>query len=87
MVSDGYSVVEAKCGNDALLKLRRRRPDLIPLDVNMSGIKGLDACREMRSGNEVPIIMLTEGNTEREKVMALDAGADDYLVKPFGVQE
>jgi two-component system, OmpR family, KDP operon response regulator KdpE len=87
LVSEGYSVVEAKCGNDALLKLRRRRPDLILLDVNMSGIKGLDACREMRSGNEVPIIMLTEGNTEREKVMALDAGADDYLVKPFGVQE
>jgi two-component system, OmpR family, KDP operon response regulator KdpE len=87
LVSEGYSVVEAKCGDDALLKLRHSRPDLIVLDVNMSGTKGLDACREMRSGSDVPIIMLTVRSIERDKVMALDAGADDYVVNPFGVEE
>ena len=87
LVSEGYSVVEAKCGDDALLKLRHSRPDLIVLDVNMSGIRDLDACREMRIGSDVPIIVLTVRNIERDKVMTLDAGADDYVVKPFGVQE
>jgi len=87
LASEGHSVVEAKCGDDALLKLRHSRPDLILLDVNMSGIRGLNACREMRSASDVPIIMLTVRNIERDKVMALDAGADDYVVKPFGVQE
>jgi two-component system KDP operon response regulator KdpE len=87
LVSEGYSVVEGKCGDNALMKLRHSRPDLILLDVNTSGIEGLDACREMRSGSDVPIIMLTVRNTERDKVMAFDAGADDYVVKPFGAQE
>jgi two-component system KDP operon response regulator KdpE len=87
LASQGYSVVEAKCGDDALLKLRHSRPDLILLDINLSGVQGLGACREMRSGSDVPIIMLTARNTERDKVMGLDAGADDYVVKPFGVQE
>jgi two-component system KDP operon response regulator KdpE len=87
LASEGYPVIEAKCGDDALQKVRHSRPDLILLDVSMSGIRGLDACREMRSGSDVPIIVLTARNIERDKVMALDAGADDYVVKPFGVQE
>jgi two-component system KDP operon response regulator KdpE len=87
LASEGYPVVEAKCGDDALQKRRHSRPDLILLDVSTSGIRGLEACREMRSGSDLPIIVLTARNIERDKVMALDAGADDYVVKPFGVQE
>jgi two-component system KDP operon response regulator KdpE len=85
--SHGYSVVEAASGEEALEKLRSERPDLIILDVNMPGISGLETCAEIRTSSDVPIIMLTIRNTERDKVQALDAGADDYVVKPFGVQE
>jgi two-component system KDP operon response regulator KdpE len=87
LTSHGYSVVEAGSGEEALEKLRTERPDLILLDVNMPGISGLDTCAEIRASSDVPIIMLTIRNSERDKVQALDAGADDYVVKPFGVQE
>ena len=85
--SQGYSVIEAKSGEEALEKLRTARPELILLDVNMPGRSGLDVCREIRQAADVPIIMLTVRNTEKDKVQALDAGADDYVVKPFGVEE
>jgi len=85
--SQGYAILEAKSGEEALEKLRSDHPSLILLDVNMPGISGLDACREIRESSDVPIIMLTVRNAERDKVQALDAGADDYIVKPFGVQE
>jgi two-component system, OmpR family, KDP operon response regulator KdpE len=87
LTSHGYSVVEAASGEEALEKLRAERPDLIILDVNMPGISGLETCSEIRTSSDVPIIMLTIRNSERDKVQALDAGADDYVVKPFGVQE
>jgi two-component system KDP operon response regulator KdpE len=87
LTSHGYSVVEAGSGEEALEKLRAERPDLILLDVNMPGISGLHTCAEIRTSSDVPIIMLTIRNSERDKVQALDAGADDYVVKPFGVQE
>jgi two-component system, OmpR family, KDP operon response regulator KdpE len=85
--SHGYTVVEAKSGEEALDLIRADRPDLIILDVNLPGISGLETCREIRASSEVPIIMLTVRNRERDKVQALDAGADDYVVKPFGVEE
>jgi two-component system KDP operon response regulator KdpE len=85
--SQGYSVIEAKSGEEALEKLRSERADLILLDVNMPGISGLDTCRAIRRTTDVPIIMLTVRNTEKDKVQALDAGADDYVVKPFGAEE
>jgi two-component system, OmpR family, KDP operon response regulator KdpE len=85
--AQGYTVLEAKSGEEALATLRDERPDLILLDTNMPGISGLDAAREIRHSSEVPIIMLTVRNTERDKVAALDAGADDYVVKPFGSDE
>jgi two-component system, OmpR family, KDP operon response regulator KdpE len=85
--SQGYAVVEAKSGEEALDWIRNERPDLIILDVNLPGISGLETCREIRTSSDVPVIMLTVRNTEREKVQALDAGADDYVVKPFGVEE
>ena len=85
--SQGYSVIEAKSGDEALEKFRAERADLILLDVNMPGTSGLDTCREIRRSTDVPIIMLTVRNTEKDKVQALDAGADDYVVKPFGAEE
>lgn len=85
--SHGYTVLEAKDGPEALEQVRSGRPDLILLDVNLPGPSGLEICREVRASSDAPIIMLTVRNTERDKVHALDAGADDYVVKPFGVEE
>ncbi|MGH9704331.1 MAG: response regulator transcription factor [Candidatus Acidiferrales bacterium] len=85
--AQGYTVWEAHDGEEALEMLRNERADLILLDVNMPRLDGLAACREIRRGSDVPIIMLTVRNSEQDKVAALDAGADDYVVKPFGVEE
>jgi two-component system KDP operon response regulator KdpE len=87
LTSEGYAVVEAKSGEEALEKMRSERPDLVLLDTNMPGMSGLEACREIRRTSDVSIIMVTVRNTERDKVKALDAGADDYVVKPFGTEE
>jgi two-component system KDP operon response regulator KdpE len=87
LTSQSYAVVEAKSGEEALEKFRQDHPDLVLLDVNMPGMSGLDVCREIRETSELPVIMLTVRNSERDKVQALDAGADDYVVKPFGAQE
>ena len=87
LASHGYTVVEARSGDEALEEIRHERPDLILLDVNMPGRSGLETCSEIRTASDVPIIMLTVRNSERDKVQALDAGADDYVVKPFGVEE
>lgn len=87
LTAAGYAVLEARSGEEALQKIRDARADLVVLDVNMPGLGGLEACREIRRASDAPIIMLTVRDTERDKVMALDAGADDYVVKPFGVQE
>src|SRR5215469_17008510 len=83
----GYTVMDAKTGEEALQTFRETQPDLILLDLNMPGIGGLETCRAIRESSEVPIIILSVRNTEREKVQALDAGADDYVTKPFGIEE
>jgi two-component system KDP operon response regulator KdpE len=83
----GYTVVDAKSGEEALDKFREEQPDLVLLDLNMPGIGGLETCRAIRMGSDVPIIILSVRNSERDKVEALDAGADDYVTKPFGIQE
>jgi two-component system, OmpR family, KDP operon response regulator KdpE len=85
--SAGYTTYEAASGEEALDSIRAALPDAILLDVNMPGMGGLEACREIRRTMDVPILMLTVRNSERDKVLALDAGADDYVVKPFGMQE
>lgn len=87
LTSSGYTITEARSGEEALEKIRNERPDLILLDVNMPGIGGLEACREIRESSDVPIIMLTVRSAEKDKVRALDAGADDYVVKPFSMEE
>jgi len=85
--SIGYAVVEVKTGEEALAVLDELRPDLILLDLNMPGIGGLETCRSIRERSDVPIIILSVRNNEIDKVHALDAGADDYVTKPFGIQE
>jgi two-component system KDP operon response regulator KdpE len=85
--AQGYETVEARSGEEALAQFREHLPDLVLLDLNMPGIGGLEACRLLRAGSEVPIIVLTVRGAEEEKVKALDAGADDYVTKPFGMQE
>jgi len=83
----GYMVVEARSGEQALESLREEQPELVLMDVNMPGLGGVQACREMREHSDVAIIMLTVRDTEWDKIQALDAGADDYVVKPFSMDE
>lgn len=85
--AEGYEIFEAGTGEEALDSIRSSAPDAILLDANMPGMGGIEACREIRRSLDVPILMLTVRNAERDKVLALDAGADDYVVKPFGMQE
>ncbi len=83
----GYEVDDAKTGEQALEKVRKFRPDLVLLDVNMPGMGGLAACRAIRADANIAIIMLTVRNSEADKVGALDAGADDFVTKPFSTPE
>jgi two-component system KDP operon response regulator KdpE len=83
----GYEVDDAKTGEEALTKVRDSRPDLVLLDINMPGMGGLAACRAIRDDPNVAIIMLTVHNTEAVKIQALDAGADDFVTKPFSTPE
>jgi two-component system KDP operon response regulator KdpE len=85
--SNGYNVIEAKDGQEAIEIVIREHPDLILLDVSMPDMSGLEVCSKIRSSYEGPIIMVTVRNSERDKIVALDAGADDYVVKPFATGE
>jgi two-component system KDP operon response regulator KdpE len=85
--SNGYEVIEAKSGQEAIEIVVTERPELILLDVNMPGMSGLEACSKIRLSFDGPIIMVTVRNAERDKIAALDAGADDYVVKPFAIGE
>ena len=87
LVARGYMVNTARNGEEALDKVREERFDLVLLDINMPGIGGMEACRIIRSQSDIPIVILSIRNTEKEKVEALDAGADDYVTKPFSMPE
>ena len=87
LTGQGFEVDDAKNGEEALERLRERRFDLVLLDINMPGMSGLDVCRAMRATSEVAIIMLTVRDEEADTVEALDAGADDYVTKPFKPSE
>ena len=87
LAGEGYEVFEARSGDAALLIFREFLPDLVLLDLNMPGMTGLETCRTLRETSDVPIIFLTVRREEEEKVEALDAGADDYITKPFGKKE
>jgi two-component system, OmpR family, KDP operon response regulator KdpE len=83
----GYEVEDAKTGEESLEKVRQFHPDLVLLDINMPGMGGLATCRAIRADTNIAIIMLTVRNSEADKVKALDAGADDFVTKPFSTPE
>jgi len=87
LTARGYEVADARTGEEALEALRSGNYDLVLLDMNMPGMGGIETCRLIRSSSEVAIIMLTVSNSEKDKVEALDAGADDYITKPFSTPE
>lgn len=87
LTGHGYFVADARSGEEALEKLAADRFDLVLLDMNMPGMGGMAACREIRARWDIAIIVLTVRNAERDKVQALDAGADDYVTKPFSMPE
>ena len=84
---EGYEVVAATDGQQALDTARAERPDLILLDVMLPGVDGLEVCRQIRVWSTVPIIMLTAKTAEVDKVVGLEVGADDYVTKPFSGRE
>jgi len=83
----GYQVITASSGEEALDQVGKQVPDLIILDLVMPGLTGLDVCRRVREFSPVPIIVLSAKGSEGEKVAALDLGADDYITKPFSMDE
>ncbi|MDY7102557.1 MAG: response regulator transcription factor [Actinomycetota bacterium] len=85
---DGFRVYVASDGTAGLAVIRQRRPALIVLDLGLPGqLDGIDVCREVRTTSDVPIIVLTARDSETDSVLALELGADDYVVKPFSARE
>jgi len=84
---DGHKVVQAYDGAEAVLAVQRDHPDLLILDWMMPKLDGLEVCRRVRRESIVPILMLTARSEEIDRVLGLEVGADDYLVKPFGIRE
>jgi two-component system KDP operon response regulator KdpE len=87
LVGHGYEVETAEDGETALAMLAARLPDLVVLDLMMPGVDGFEVLRQTRGWAKVPVIVLSARGEERAKVHALDLGADDYLTKPFGMEE
>ncbi len=87
LAREGYVVLEAGTGPDALAMARAERPDLILLDVMLPGLSGLEVCRVLRQESSTPILMLTAKGSEVDKVVGLQLGADDYVTKPFSFNE
>src|SRR5215211_47395 len=83
----GFQIVEATTGQDGLQQAIERPADLVLLDLGLPDIDGLEVTQRLREWSKVPIIVLSARNQEHDKIAALDAGADDYLTKPFGVGE
>ena len=84
---EGYEVITARDGNEALLRAREQHPDIVLLDLMLPEMSGLEVCRVLRQESSVPIIMLTAKESETDKVIGLQLGADDYVTKPFSMRE
>jgi two-component system, OmpR family, KDP operon response regulator KdpE len=84
---DEFRVIEAATGHEGIDRAAAERPELIILDLGLPDIAGLSVCREIRKWSSVPILVLSARHSESEKVALLDAGADDYMTKPFGTAE
>jgi two-component system KDP operon response regulator KdpE len=87
LISAGYEVDDARTAEEGLDKVGVYHPDLVLLDINMPGMGGLAACQALRADKNIAIIMLTVRDSEADKVAALDAGADDFVIKPFSTPE
>ena len=87
LASQGYRVLESTDGRDGLARAALEQPDLVVLDLGLPDMDGQDVLGELRSWTRVPVIVLSVRSSEAEKVRALDAGANDYVTKPFGIQE
>lgn len=87
LIYEGYRVSVARDGKSGLAVARDSPPDLVILDWMLPGIDGLEVCKRLRAAGDVPILMLTAKDDVKDRVTGLDAGADDYLVKPFSVDE
>jgi two-component system response regulator RegX3 len=87
LVAAGFSVQEAGDGAAGLRTARTSRPDLILLDLMLPGMSGFDFCRALRKTSRVPVIMITAKDSEVDKIVGLELGADDYITKPFSVRE
>lgn len=87
LASEGYQVFEAETGKMGLTEAATRKPDLIILDLGLPDMDGVEVVKGIRAWSSVPIVILSARSQESDKISALDAGADDYLVKPFGVGE
>ena len=87
LTAHGYAVLTASSGEEALEVVASQRPDLLLLDLLLPGMSGLEVCRQVRATSNTPIIVLSVKEAERDKVEALDLGADDYVAKPFGMDE
>jgi DNA-binding response OmpR family regulator len=85
--NEGYEVYKSLDGNDAIEKFKKIKPDLALLDIMLAGIDGWQVCREIRKISEIPIIMITSKSETFDKVLGLELGADDYIVKPFDTKE
>jgi two-component system KDP operon response regulator KdpE len=85
--AQGFVVYEAHTGEAALIEMVNKRPDLVILDISLPGMDGIEVTRELRQWSKVPILILSVLDQEKEKIAALDAGADDYLTKPFSLGE
>jgi two-component system KDP operon response regulator KdpE len=87
LTAQGYDVVASVNGEQALDAAATTPPDAVILDLGLPGLSGLEVCRSLREWSQVPILVLSARSAEREKVAALDLGADDYVTKPFGMDE
>lgn len=87
LIFEGYEVTVAEDGETALQLARNAMPDAVILDIMLPGMSGLEVCNRLRNASTVPILMLTARDTVQDRVTGLDAGADDYLVKPFSFEE
>ena len=87
LAAEGYQVIEAETGKRGLMEAGTRKPDLIILDLGLPDMDGVEVVKGLRAWCSVPILILSARSQETDKISALDAGADDYLVKPFGVGE
>ena len=85
--ADGFRVVAAADGREALATFRAERPDLVLLDLMLPELSGIEVCRIIRAESGVPIVMLTAKDSELDKVVGLELGADDYVTKPFSLRE